>query len=186
MVSEGKTNRVVGFRGKVIGSDWYIHKDSLIYLEPQELFDQFLRYTHCLAELHSKKIPDVCNYDVVKLTVYHGEIVSVTFLYISGWNTLKEPILSYSVKNTPYPRGCGVTVREYHGDSAPVYHHKWMMTMPNMAKFDYAASKIRSEQWENNPVIKEMKKNASRIKSKIGFKGFWRDVCAAAGIACDY
>jgi hypothetical protein len=60
------------------------------------------------------------------------------------------------------------------------------MVTPETATFDFAAAKIRSETWQNHPVIKEMMKNDPHFKSKIGFKEFWRDVCNKAGIKCDY
>lgn len=174
------------FRGKVVGDNWYIHKDSTIFLEPKEFFDEFVRETRILATIRTKKIADPYNYDVVKLNMNRGDIIAISFLYIEGWNTYREPVLTCSITNKPYPHGTGITIREYSGDSAPVYHHKWTMVMPEMAGFDYAAAKIRSELWENNPVIKEMMKQDPHFKSRIGFKGFWRDVCNKAGIGCDY
>jgi len=120
------------------------------------------------------------------MLVIREHVQSVSFLYISGWDKYREPVLRRSIIDNPYPHGSGITFREYGGDTAPVYHHKWLMVTPETATFDFAAAKIRSESWENNPVIKEMMKNDPHFKSRIGFKGFWRDVCNKAGIGCDY
>jgi hypothetical protein len=172
------------FRGKVVVDNWYIHKESTIYLEPKPFFDEFVRLTRILARVKTHKIPDPYDYQLVKLTVHGGVIDAISFLYVEGWRKYREPVLYASLNYKP--KTSEVSIREYSGDSSPVYHHKWMMVMPDMADFDFAASKIRSELWESNEIIKRMIAADPHFKSKIGFKGFWRDVCNKAGIECDY
>jgi hypothetical protein len=184
------SDNITFFRGKVVGDNWYIHKNSLDKIDPK-IGDQVKKFTYCLphdvvGKVPVDWIPDIRGYDVVKLHVAREDVLSVSFMYISGWDKHNEPVLKRSISNNPHPHGRGITFREYNGDSAPVYHHKWMMIFPEDAGFDWTASKIRSEIWESNPVIKEMRRDDPRFKSKIGFKGFWRDVCNKAGIGCDY
>ena len=175
--------RIKSFRGKVVGDNWYIHRDSMKYLS-HDMYDEILRSSSCLAHLGSRLIADPYKYDIVKLNVHDGDIKVITYLYVGDWEKYHGPVLMHSVTFSPY-KGGKVVIRSYHGDSAPVYHHKWMMVMPEDAEFDFAAAKIRSESWENNPVIQEMKKNDRNFKSRIGFRGYWHDVCIKSGIQTD-
>jgi hypothetical protein len=176
-----------GFRGKVVGENWYIHKDSMVHLESKEVYNQFINLEKSLSSVKNKLVPDPFDYVLVKLHVHLNKLESVTFLYISGWNKYSEPILSRSIKIDASLHGVDrIKVREYNGNSAPVYHHKWTMITPDVAKFDYDAAISRSKEWEKNPIFISMQKLDHHIKSRIGFKGQWQNLCSRMGVNCDY
>ena len=176
---------MTNWHGKVVGRNWYIHKDDEFYL-PEPIFNQLGDFCLDLATASYKYgTADPFNYTLVKLCIDHGMILQATFLKVEGWDTLDEPLLERAIvvfpKRSAYRRP-GMKIRYYNGDNRPVYHHKWMMVDPAYTGFDYEGSQERSAQWETNPKIVEMMKKDRYFKSKIGYKGAWDKICKEAGI----
>jgi hypothetical protein len=177
---------MTNWHGKVVGRNWYIHKDATFYL-PEPIFNQLGDFYVDLATTSYKYgIADPFDYTLVKLHIDHGMIMYMSFLKVEGWDTLDEPRLERAITVFPKRSNRGVKpyarIMYYEGDSQPVYHHKWTMVEPGYAGFDYKGSQERSLQWENNPKIVEMMKKDRYFKSKIGYKGAWDKICKEAGI----
>jgi hypothetical protein len=168
------------WRGKVVGNNWYVHKDYVWKLPPgiPEQYGEILLQLskHMMYSLMPLKKSD---YDVVKLCVDHGCVICVSFLKVYGWDELDEPILQRSI--IVYP-GFQVKVIDYINRDPPVYHHKWTMVLPDYKGFDYKKSQARSHEWASNPVVAAMMKKDPHFKSRIGYKSYWDNVCKEAGI----
>ena len=146
------------FRGKVVGRNWYVHRDALHHLP------ETVRY-----QVYQMLSQDVGKFDILKIKFTDSLVSGLTYLYVIGWDTLDEPLLhayiSWSDKG-------GFKTTWSTEASQQVYHHKWTMIPRELAGFDWDASVARSKIFEH-PVMVAHAKADKHFKSKIGRKTVW-------------
>lgn len=147
------------FRGKVVGRNWYVHRDAILSL-PRDIMGQLIPMIS----------PDVGKYDILKIKFRNDFWISgLTYLYVIGWDTLDEPLLHAYI--TWSDKG-GFKTRWVSEASQQVYHHKWMMIPRELASFDWDASRVRSNIFAH-PVLVAHAKIDKHFKSKVGKKTVW-------------
>lgn len=146
------------FRGKVVGRNWYVHRDAILSL-PDDI----------RAQLGAMISTDVGKFDILKIKFRNDFWINgLTYVYVTGWDTLDEPLLHAYI--TWSDKG----YRTYWVSEASqqVYHHKWMMIPRELATFDWDASRARSNIFAH-PVMVAHAKIDKHFKSKIGKKTVW-------------
>ena len=149
--------------GKKIGTYFYIHKDSISYIENEPLQKKLTAF---IKNIHER-------YNIIKVNMIKG---NVSLLLSSDFDVVDEPFIDkvYVFKHNKLVKILDYTNRDIM--KRQIYHHKWTMVHEDYQGFDRCKSIERSLWWLNHPVVAARKRNDKSFSSKIGKFGYWNDV----------
>lgn len=139
---------------KKVGYAFYVHKSNLnellsvLSIEDREKVVRVIDLSQMFLFV---------DFDIVK---FDSKTKNVSLIRCSTWDTLNEPIVEDSYCFHP-----DFSYKVIKGGTK-VYHNKWQFVSENYQGFDVEKAKLRTEEWNRIPNIKN-------LKSKIGNKDYW-------------
>ncbi|CAH7409818.1 conserved hypothetical protein [Vibrio chagasii] len=137
--------------GKLIGGDYYVHKDFATASNIPDL------------HLAIAVLPYSWEYEVV---VYSKKLRRISFVQSPDWHTSHEPLAGGRMHVTISNGVASIPVESK--SRGQIYHHKWLWVMDDYQGFDVQESIERSLSW-----LKEKSKSNEKISGKIGRPEFW-------------
>ena len=149
---------------KKIGGNIYVHKSNIDELTEEQTD---LVY-NALMFLRGTEHPSH-TYEIIKIDTKN---IAVTFIESFNWDSAREPIVGNA-----YKVDCDGNVTMTKQKKNPqIYHHKWMFVADDYTGFDVDRSKDWSRKWQ------EAIPNDREIKSRIGYKDFWKKTLKEYGL----
>ena len=141
-----RTNKYIGI-GKQVDNCLYFHSDYARQIIPTEIYESAI-----------KKLTELSGVFYFNCVRWNFRTNEVRFDEAFDFDISHEPRVGVFININP-------DGRFNQGDTASIWHHKWMWVADDYAGFDVEASFQRSAQWV--PLDPDFQ--------RIGHRGYWRE-----------